>query len=225
MEQKETREAILDTETTGLNPHNGDRVIEIGVLEMINKQLTGRKFHYYLNPEREVPEEAYKIHGISTEFLQDKPLFKEIAQEFMEFISGARLVIHNAAFDIKFLNAELQRQNMPELDLSDAIDTLKIARKKFPGTRVNLDALCKKFKIDNSSRKYHGALLDAELLADVYVELTGGRQSSFLMSKNNEEKMINKEIIMNTTKGNNIRIEPTSEEKKKHTDFINTILG
>lgn len=221
---KGEKEVVLDTETTGLNPYNGDRIVEIGALELINKELTGRKFHYYINPEREMPEEAYRIHGISTEFLKDKPLFKDIAQEFMEFIEDAKLVIHNAAFDIKFLNAELERENLPTLNLAEAIDTLKIARKKYPGTRVNLDALCKKFNIDNSSRQYHGALLDSELLVDVYIELTGGRQSSFLMSKK-EENTIIPELSTIKTKGNGIIVTPSEDEQNKHTEFLKKIMS
>lgn len=219
------REVVLDTETTGLYPQNGDRIIEIGVIEIVDKKHTGRVLHYYLNPERDVPEEAFRIHGISTEFLQDKPLFKDIAHEFLEFIDGAKLVIHNAPFDIKFLNAELERLEMAPLKLSDAIDTLKIARKKYPGTRVNLDALCKRFKIDNSSRKYHGALLDSELLVEVYIELMGGRQSSFLMSNNQNEHMQNKEYCMGKTKGNGIIVQPSEEEEKQHVDFIKNIVS
>lgn len=219
------REVVLDTETTGLYPQNGDRIIEIGVIEIVDKKPTGRVLHYYLNPERDVPEEAFRIHGISTEFLQDKPLFKDIAHEFLEFIDGAKLVIHNAPFDIKFLNAELERLEMAPLKLSDAIDTLKIARKKYPGTRVNLDALCKRFKIDNSSRKYHGALLDSELLVEVYIELMGGRQSSFLMSNNQNEHMQNKEYFIGKTKGNGIIVQPSEEEEKQHVDFIKNIVS
>ena len=221
---KGEKEVVLDTETTGLNPYNGDRIVEIGALELINNELTGRKFHYYINPEREMPEEAYRIHGISTEFLKDKPLFKDIVQEFLEFIEDAKLVIHNASFDIKFLNAELERENLPTLNLAEAVDTLKIARKKYPGTRVNLDALCKKFNIDNSSRQYHGALLDSELLVDVYIELTGGRQSSFLMSKK-EENTIIPELSTIKTKGNGIIVTPSEDEQNKHTEFLKKIMS
>ena len=155
------REIVLDTETTGLNPQDGHRIVEIGALEMVNKVLTGKKFHFYINPERDMPSEAYRIHGISSEFLKDKPVFKEIAKEFLDFIEDGKLVIHNAPFDIKFLNYELSLVNLPSLELSEAIDTLIIARKNYPGARVNLDALCRRFKIDNSSRDFHGALLDA----------------------------------------------------------------
>ena len=173
------KEIILDTETTGLDPKSGHRVIEIGALEMYDKILTGKKFHFYLNPERSVPDEAYRIHGISTEFLQDKPLFSHIADEFLEFITDGALVIHNASFDMKFLNYELTMVGKASLDHHNIVDTLPMARRMFPGAKVNLDALCSKFKIDNSLRTFHGALKDAKLLADVYVELCGGRQAKF----------------------------------------------
>ena len=173
------KEIILDTETTGLDPKSGHRIIEIGALEMYDKILTGKKFHCYINPERDVPNEAYRIHGISTDFLQDKPLFEHIADEMLAFIADGALVIHNASFDMKFLNYELTRLGMASLDHYSVIDTLPMARKMFPGAKVNLDALCTKFKIDNSLRTFHGALKDAKLLADVYVELCGGRQAKF----------------------------------------------
>lgn len=224
MSRKPEREIVLDTETTGLYPQNGDRIVEIGALEIIDKQITGRKFHYYLNPQREVPMEAYRVHGISTEFLRDKPLFSDVVDEFMDFVGGSRLVIHNAPFDIKFLNAELERVNKPVLKLSEAVDTLKLARKKHPGARVNLDALCKRYGVDNSTRNYHGALLDAELLVEVYIELTGGRQSSFTIQKQEEEVSFTdyKEL---STKGNKIIIRPTQEELKRHNDFIKMVTN
>ena len=218
------REIILDTETTGLNPKNGDRVVEIGAIEMVNKVLTGNKFHYYVNPQRNMPDEAYRIHGISSEFLQDKPLFSEIAQDFLSFIEDSKLVIHNAPFDIKFLNHELSLLNKPSLELSDAIDTLVMARRLFPGARANLDALCRRFKIDNSSREFHGALKDAVLLAEVYVELTGGRQSSFVIKdKNTKSTVLN--VVKTVAMENNIIIKPTSEEQKKHQEFLDKICN
>ena len=213
------REIILDTETTGLNPVDGHRIVEIGALEMVNRNLTGKKFHHYINPERAMPNDAYRIHGISEEFLKDKPLFKDIVQEFLEFIGESKLVIHNAAFDIKFLNHEFSLVNKPSLELSDAIDTLLLARKIFPGARATLDALCKRFKVDNSSRQFHGALKDAVLLAEVYVELTGGRQSSFSMQGDTSEKNLISELS-NTAMGNKLVIYPTSEEKKHHEEFL-----
>lgn len=171
------REIVLDTETTGLEARGGDRIIEIGCLEMINRIATGESFHHYINPEREVPAEAEAIHGISTAQLAGKPLFGDIVADMEEFLGDAKLVIHNASFDLGFLNAELERVGRAPLDAGRAVDTLQIARRKFPGSPASLDALCKRFGVDNSSRTYHGALLDAELLADVYVELVGGRQA------------------------------------------------
>ena len=170
------REIVLDTETTGLDPAGGDRVIEVGCLELVNHIATGRTFQRYVNPEREVPAEAAAIHGLTTEKLAGKPLFAAIAPDFLDFIADSPLVIHNAAFDIGFLNAEFARMGAPPLDPSRAIDTLAIARRKFPGAPASLDALCKRFGVDNSARELHGALLDVELLAEVYVELIGGRQ-------------------------------------------------
>ena len=173
------REIILDTETTGLSPEYGHRIVEVGALEMVNKVLTGNKFHYYVNPGRDMPLQAYRIHGISGEFLRDKPLFKHIANEFINFIQNGKLVIHNAPFDIRFLNYELTLLNLPSIELSEVIDTVSIARRAFPGTKVNLDALCQRFKVDNAKRQYHGALKDAYLLSEVYIELTVGRQVSY----------------------------------------------
>ncbi|HLT76479.1 MAG TPA: DNA polymerase III subunit epsilon [Ferrovibrio sp.] len=171
------REVVLDTETTGLDPRDGDRVVEIGCIELINHIPTGKHFHVYINPERPMPEEAFKVHGLSDEFLKDKPVFAAIAKDFCEFIGEDPLVIHNASFDIGFLNAELARlDGMPHIAMERAIDTVRLARGKFPGAQVSLDALCKRFNIDLSARIKHGALLDAELLAEVYLELVGGRQ-------------------------------------------------
>jgi DNA polymerase-3 subunit epsilon len=170
------REVALDTETTGLDPENGDRVVELACVELINHQPTERFYHAYINPLREMPEEARRIHGLSTEFLSDKPLFPEIAEDFLAFIGEAPLVIHNAEFDIKFLNMELSRAGMKPLPFERAIDTLRIAHEKFPGARASLDALCARFGIDNTHRTLHGALLDTRLLAEVYLELCGGRE-------------------------------------------------
>jgi len=170
------REVVLDTETTGLDPDTGHRVVEIGCVEMMNHIKTGSHFHAYLNPDRDMPQEAERIHGLSSKFLSDKPRFETIAHAFVEFIGDAPLVIHNAAFDMKFINAELERAGHPTLPMARALDTVLLARQKFPGQPANLDALCKRFNIDLSARTKHGALLDAELLADVYLELRGGRQ-------------------------------------------------
>lgn len=173
------REIVLDTETTGLDPNTGDRIVEIGGVELYNHVATGNTYHQYINPERDMPQEAFQVHGLSEEFLSDKPVFKLIGQQFLDFVGDAKLVIHNASFDMKFLNAELRWMGLPELPWEQAIDTLAIARKKFPGAQASLDALCRRFGIDNSSRTLHGALLDSEILADVYLELIGGRQPDF----------------------------------------------
>lgn len=169
------REIVLDTETTGLDPYKGHRLVEIGCLELINYIPTGNTFHIYINPERDMTPEAFAVHGLSTEFLTQFSPFRDHVDPFLNFIGGAPLVIHNAAFDLKFLNAELGWLNLPSLS-NAIIDTLQVARRKFPGSPASLDALCRRFEIDNSSRQKHGALLDAELLAHVYLELNGGRQ-------------------------------------------------
>lgn len=175
------REIALDTETTGLSPESGHRVVEIGCVEMINHVPTGKVFHHYLDPERDMPAEAEAIHGLSSTFLSGQPKFVEIADDFLAFLSGARLIIHNAEFDLRFLNAELARIGRPKLD-HDVKDTVLLARRKFPGAQANLDALCKRFNIDTSARDKHGALLDAGLLAQVYLELQGGRQPGLALA-------------------------------------------
>ncbi len=173
------RQVVLDTETTGLDFRLGDRVIEIGCVELLNRKLTGQRFHRYVNPEREVEAGAMAVHGLSSEFLQDKPRFGEIVAEFLDFVQGAELVIHNAAFDVGFLDNELALQQKPPLDqaCSGVVDTLKMARELHPGRRNSLDALCERYAIDNSGRTLHGALLDAELLAEVYLAMTRGQES------------------------------------------------
>ncbi len=176
------RQIVLDTETTGIDPNEGHRIIEIGCVELVERALTGRNYHVYINPQREIEAEAIAIHGITNDFLADKPGFSVIADEFFEFIRGAELVIHNAAFDMKFLNAELGWVNRPLLPMEQSLDTLAIARRKFPGSPASLDALCRKFGIDNTSRTLHGALLDSEILAEVYLELIGGRQPDFALA-------------------------------------------
>ncbi len=176
------REIVLDTETTGFDPATGDRIVEIGAVELINHQPTGRTFHVYINPERAMPKEAFEVHGLGDDFLRDKPKFAEIAQDFIDFIGDdAKLVIHNAQFDMKFLNAELKTVGRPIMPYSRAVDTLEIARNKFPGAQNSLDALCRRFRIDNSNRTLHGALLDSELLAEVYLALQGGRQPGLVL--------------------------------------------
>jgi len=183
------REIVFDTETTGFDPFDGDRIVEIGALELFNHVPTGRTYHQYINPERFMPDEAFGVHGIGPDLLaaprkaepgevtlKDKPVFAQIAQDFVDFIGDAQLVAHNASFDMKFINAELKWVNIEQVAPGRAIDTLAIARKKFPGSPASLDALCRRFGIDNSSRTLHGALLDSEILAEVYLELIGGRQ-------------------------------------------------
>lgn len=170
------REIVVDTETTGLSPAEGHRIVEIGCVELVNHVPSGETFHSYCNPEMAMPTAAFEVHGHSDAFLADKPKFADIAESFLAFIGDATLVIHNAAFDLGFLNAELDRVARPTLPDSRAVDTVSLARRKFPGAPANLDALCRRFDIDNSARTVHGALLDAQLLAEVYLELIGGRQ-------------------------------------------------
>ncbi len=172
-----TREIVLDTETTGLDPNKGDRLIEIGCIEIVNRMPTGREYHCFINPERDVPAEAQAVHGLSTQFLADKPLFAQVAEDFLSFIGDDVLVIHNANFDIGFLNAELLRAKKLKINMDRVVDTLQIARRKHPAGPNNLDALCKRYAIDNSKRTKHGALVDSELLAKVYIELLGERQA------------------------------------------------
>lgn len=170
------REIVLDTETTGLDPNAGHRVVEIGCIELINHIPTGETYHQYVNPERDMPDEAFAVHGLSEVFLSQHPIFADVAETFLDFVGDAKLVIHNAAFDIKFLNAELERLDHQAIPMARAIDTVQLARQRFPGAQASLDALCRRFEIDNSARDLHGALLDADLLALVYLELIGGRQ-------------------------------------------------
>jgi len=175
------REVVLDTETTGLSPDNGDRLVEIGCLELTNHMATGRTYHCYVNPEIAMPPAAQDVHGLSDEFLADKPLFAAVVGDFLAFIGDDPLIIHNAAFDMGFINAELRRLSRPPLPATQAIDTVYMARQKFPGAPASLDALCRRFSIDNSARALHGALLDAALLAEVYIELCGGRQPGLVL--------------------------------------------
>lgn len=184
------REVVLDTETTGIDPKDGHRIIEIGCVELLDRRLTGRHFHVYINPERDVEEGAFAVHGISDEFLADKPLFADVVNDFMQFVKGARLVIHNAAFDIGFLDMELERLGGLHGRMADhcsVVDTLMMAREKHPGQRNSLDALCKRYMVDNSQRELHGALLDAEILADVYLLMTGGQTALSLAGQGAED--------------------------------------
>ena len=190
------REIVFDTETTGFDPATGDKIVEIGAVELINHVPTGKTYHQYINPEREVPEEVVKVHGLTTEYLKDFPIFADIAQEWIDFVGDdGVLVAHNAPFDMKFINYELQKTGYEEYKWDRVVDTLEIAKNKFPGQRNNLDALCKRFNIDNSARTFHGALLDAQLLAEVYLELLGGAEptmdlSADMKSNNKEEKIV-----------------------------------
>lgn len=176
------REIVLDTETTGFDPLSGDRIVELGAVELLNHMPTGQSYHAYIDPQRDVPAEAVAVHGLTAEFLRGKPTFAAVAAEFHSFLGDARLVIHNAAFDMKFLNAEFGWAGLPTLPASRALDTLELARRRFPGANNTLDALCRRFGVDNSGRQKHGALLDSELLAEVYLELMGGRQPDFALS-------------------------------------------
>jgi len=180
------REIVLDTETTGFDPDTGDRIVEIGALELFHHVPTGKSFHQYINPERDMPQSAFEVHGLSEEFLSDKPVFADVVDGFLEFAGDAPLVIHNAAFDMKFLNAELAKAARETLPLGRAVDTLLIARRKYPGAPASLDALCRRFGVDASERTLHGALLDAQLLAEVYLELVGGREPGLTLIEEDE---------------------------------------
>ena len=214
------REIILDTETTGLDPLSGDRIVEIGCIELINYVATENVFHEYLNPEREVPEEAFKVHGLSTEFLSNQLLFPNIADKFLSFISNSTLIIHNSSFDIGFINAELARTKLKPLN-NPVIDTIQLARKKFPGSSVSLDSLCKRFEIDSAHRAFHGALLDANLLAQVYIELIGGRQTNFSLSKGYKESSFENELKRNTRPARMFSL--STSEETDHREFLKKI--
>lgn len=220
------REIVLDTETTGLDPADGHRIIEIGCVELVDHFPTGRTYQTYLNPEREVPAEAERVHGITSAHLADKPHFPEIVEEFLEFLGEAPLVIHNAAFDLKFVNAELERISRKPLPASRAIDTIEMAKNKLPGARYSLDELCKRFGIDLSAREKHGALLDAELTAQVYLELIGGRQKRLLLAPADEASA----GAVDDNRSARARPQPlpsrlTADERGRHADFVAHELG
>ncbi len=220
------REIVLDTETTGFNPKTGDRIIEIGCVELIDLLPTGKTYHTYVNPQRDVPPGASKVSGITTEFLYDKPLFVHVVDPFLDFIGDSSLVIHNASFDMGFINAELERLCRDPLPMARAIDTVQMARQKFPGSPASLDALCRRFGIDLSARVKHGALLDAELLANVYLELKGGRQVAFSFKGNtkSEGKVQDVEAQVLSSQQREKRHFPLTEaEKKSHAEFIETL--
>ena len=182
------REVVLDTETTGLDPKTGHRIIEIGALELINHLPTGRQYQTYINPQRDVEAAAFEVHGLSRGFLQEFPVFADIAQPFLDFLATDQLIIHNAPFDVGFINMELSRLGMPVVSMERVIDTLQLARRKYPGAQANLNALCRRFDIDNSHRNLHGALVDVDLLAGVYLELIGGRQPGFSLESSRKTK-------------------------------------
>lgn len=218
------REIVLDTETTGFDPESGDRIVEIGAVELLNHVATGNTFHQYINPERAMPDEAFQVHGLGDDFLRDKPKFAQIGRDFVDFIGSSKLVIHNAAFDIKFLNAELRWMGLPEIPWTQALDTLAIARKRFPGSPASLDALCRRFGIDNTSRTLHGALLDSEILAEVYLELIGGRQPDFGLSSQPERKEGDTTVEW-TPRPRPTALPPriTEQEAAAHAEFVNKL--
>jgi DNA polymerase-3 subunit epsilon len=211
------RQIVLDTETTGLSADAGDRVIEIGCVELLNRKLTGRTFHSYLNPERESHEDALKVNGISNEFLLDKPKFIQISEEFISFIQGAELIIHNASFDVGFLNKELESCGVPPLKdhVQKVIDTLSMAKEVYPGKRNSLDALCDRLGVNNSARKLHGALLDAELLADVYVLLTRGQNNLMMDEGQSADSLVNN-LKIDLTGFKLLTVIPSQEELSAH---------
>ncbi len=220
------RQIILDTETTGLNPRGGDRLVEIGAVELMNHMPTGRTYQVYINPERDMPPEAERVHGISAAFLADKPLFAAVVDEFLAFIGDAPLVAHNASFDIGFVNAELQRVGREPLPSGRTIDTVDLARRKFPGAQASLDALCRRFQIDTAHRTKHGALLDAELLAKVYLELIGGREPGLLLNVANASTPA---PVTSTTRERAAAMRPprphapSAEEASAHAAFVGTL--
>ncbi|NQV54911.1 MAG: DNA polymerase III subunit epsilon [Rhodospirillales bacterium] len=214
------REIVLDTETTGFNPAEGDRIVEIGCLELVNHMPTGEVYHQYVNPERMMPDGAFAVHGLSDDFLIEHPVMADVIEGFLEFIGQSTLVIHNADFDMRFINAELAALSMDPLPSDRAIDTVAMARNKFPGAPASLDALCKRFGIDNSSRDLHGALLDAQLLAEVYLELIGGRQPD-LQLKAEARKVVENDT--ETTRREARPHAPEDGELAAHTAFMKKI--
>jgi DNA polymerase III subunit epsilon len=218
------REIVLDTETTGLDPLRGDRLVEIGCVEIFNRMPTGQAYHVYINPERDMPAEAFAVHGLSSEFLSTKPLFAEVVEEFLAFIGDAPLVIHNASFDIGFINAELDRAKFAAIPRERLVDTLLLARRKHPGVSNRLDDLCSRYAIDNSHRTKHGALLDAELLAEVYVDLVGARQSQLILTQESQEIRIGASIDT-PRRQREIALAPrvTDAEREAHRAFVATL--
>lgn len=230
------REIVLDTETTGFDPAEGDRIVEIGAIELFNHLPTGKTYHQYINPERSMPQGAFEVHGIGPDLLEppgeikpgavtlrDKPLFKAIGRAFLDFVGDAKLVIHNASFDMKFLNAELKWAGLPGIPNDRAIDTLMIARNKFPGSPASLDALCRRFGVDNSAREKHGALLDSEILAEVYLELIGGRQPDLVLASSGPARSASGPVDQNwraTPRPTRLPARLTPEETAAHEAFL-----
>jgi DNA polymerase-3 subunit epsilon len=221
------RQIVLDTETTGLATRDGHRIIEIGCVELCHRKITGKTFHTYLNPKRSIDEGAMRVHGITNEFVADKPCFRDIVAEFKKFIQGAELIIHNAPFDIGFLEYELSLLEDRWVAIRDhckVIDTLVMARDKHPGQRNNLDALCKRYEINNQHREFHGALLDASILAEVYLAMTGGQGTLFsLDSEQNGQQQFGHQRLASTVKGLRI-VEATEEERLAHDNFVAKLL-
>ena len=221
-----SRQIVLDTETTGFDHATGDRIVEIGCIEMIDRQITDNHYHVYINPERDMPEEAFKVHGLSDEFLRDKPLFEAVGQSFLDYVNGDELIIHNAAFDVGFLDFELERMGLPPVSkTSSVIDTLIMARDMYPGQRNTLDALCRRLDVNNSNRVLHGALIDSELLAQVYLKMTGGQESLLLFDDGSQkESDADEDLLMATAKkvsGGTRVIYASAEELAAHEAFFN----
>ena len=217
------REIVLDTETTGLDPLEGDRLVEIGCIELVNRFPTGKTFQGYFNPERDMPEQALKIHGLTIDFLKDKPLFGQRAEELVSFLGEAQLVAHNAMFDLAFLNAELERAGRPAVSRERVVDTLLLARRKHPGAANRLDDLCARYAVDNSRRTKHGALLDAELLAEVYVELIGARQAQLVLSQSALPAQGASEIVVLRVRPVSLTPRLTADEYAAHRRFIESL--
>jgi DNA polymerase-3 subunit epsilon len=216
------REIVFDTETTGFDPAEGDRVVEIGCVELENLVPTGRTYHVYINPERDVPQAAFEVHGLGTDFLKDHPVFAEIVGDFLDFVGDATLVAHNAEFDMRFINAELATLGFPAIGNDRVIDTLAIARQKFPGSPATLDALCKRFGVDNAARTKHGALLDSELLAEVYLELKGGRQVGLALVSDAETGAVSRPTAKRVARDPRPHA-PLPEELAAHDAFLDTL--
>ena len=224
MKRAAVREIVFDTETTGLDPIGGDRVIEIAATEIINDKLTDKSFHVYINPERDIPESAFRVHGISRDFLLDKPIFCQVIDQFIEFIGEDPIIAHNAEFDLKFINEELRRAGRSSLEKNVVIDTLALARQKHPGAANSLDALCTRYGIDRSRRTKHGALIDTEILAEVYLELKCGRQKSLSFSVQKEKRKI-EHVGLQTIRVETLIHEITSDEDVKHRAYIENWNG